>query len=59
MSQPHQITVYFPPEVLAEIEREAKRQDRSLPWLMQRAWKLAKEELRKVPPLSASEESSP
>ena len=49
MSNPRQTTAYFPLEVIEELQREAERQDRSLSWLMQRAWKIARAEIRTAP----------
>jgi uncharacterized small protein (TIGR04563 family) len=45
-------SLYFPEQVLKEIEAEATRQDRSLSWIVQRAWKAARAELTKVPSVS-------
>ncbi len=42
-------SLYFPEEMLREIEVEAQRQDRSLSWIVQQAWKIARSELRKIP----------
>ncbi len=42
-------SLYFPEEMLAEIQREANRQDRSLSWIVQQAWKLARTEIRRFP----------
>ena len=42
-------SLYFPEEMLAEIQREANRQDRSLSWIVQQAWKIARSEIRKLP----------
>jgi uncharacterized small protein (TIGR04563 family) len=42
-------SLYFPEEMLKEIQDEAKRQDRSLSWIVQRAWKQARSELMKIP----------
>jgi uncharacterized small protein (TIGR04563 family) len=42
-------SLYFPEEMLAEIQREATRQDRSLSWIVQHAWKVARAEIRKMP----------
>ena len=42
-------SLYFPEEMLKEIGQEAKRLDRSLSWVVQRAWKLAKEQIKKIP----------
>jgi uncharacterized small protein (TIGR04563 family) len=44
------VTLYFRDEVLAETQREAVRQDRSISWIIQAAWKLARAELRAMPP---------
>ncbi|MBI5531414.1 MAG: TIGR04563 family protein [Deltaproteobacteria bacterium] len=35
--------------MLQEIKEEAARLDRSLSWIVQRAWKIARPELRKLP----------
>jgi uncharacterized small protein (TIGR04563 family) len=44
------VTLYFRDEVLAETQREAVRQDRSISWIIQAAWKLARAELQALPP---------
>ncbi len=35
-------SLYFPAEMLDEIAAEARRLDRSMSWVVQRAWKLAR-----------------
>ncbi|MCP3164341.1 TIGR04563 family protein [Myxococcus qinghaiensis] len=42
-------SLYFPEDMLEEIQREATRQDRSLSWIVQQAWKVARAEIRKMP----------
>ena len=42
-------SLYFPEEMLREIRREAARQDRSLSWIVQKAWKVARQEMTKFP----------
>jgi uncharacterized small protein (TIGR04563 family) len=42
-------SLYFPESMLQEIKEEAARLDRSLSWVVQRAWKLARAEIRKIP----------
>lgn len=42
-------SLYFPAEMLEEIKSEAARLDRSLSWVVQRAWKLARLEIKKLP----------
>lgn len=50
-------SLYFPEDMLQEMQREARRQDRSLSWIVQQAWKLARGELKKIP--SANDVISP
>ncbi len=42
-------SLYFPEEMLLEIKAEAQRQDRSLSWIVQKAWKLARTDIAKYP----------
>jgi uncharacterized small protein (TIGR04563 family) len=42
-------SLYFPEEMLQEITTEATRQDRSLSWIVQKAWKIARKEITKYP----------
>lgn len=47
-------SLYFPEEMLAEIQAEADRQDRSLSWVVQQAWRLARGEILRFPSTPAS-----
>jgi uncharacterized small protein (TIGR04563 family) len=42
-------SLYFPEDMLEDIEQEAGRQDRSLSWVVQQAWKLARERIKSFP----------
>lgn len=42
-------SLYFPEDMLGEIQREAERQDRSMSWIVQQAWKLARGEMKRIP----------
>ena len=42
-------SLYFPEAMLQEIKDEAARLDRSLSWIVQRAWKMARAEIKKIP----------
>lgn len=42
-------SLYFPEDMLKEIQEEATRQDRSLSWIVQKAWKIARTEIQKYP----------
>ncbi len=45
-------SLYFPEDMLAEIKREALRQDRSLSWIVQQAWRIARENIKKFPSIN-------
>jgi uncharacterized small protein (TIGR04563 family) len=51
---PQKQSLYFPREMIEEIAREACRQDRSLSWIVQQAWRLAREEIGKLPAQEAA-----
>lgn len=38
-------SLYFPEDMLNEIAAEANRQDRSLSWIVQQAWRIARGEI--------------
>jgi len=42
-------SLYFPEAMLQEIKEEAARQDRSLSWIVQRAWKIARTQIQSLP----------
>jgi uncharacterized small protein (TIGR04563 family) len=43
------VTLYFNSSVLEETQREAIRQDRSISWIIQAAWRHARDEIRRLP----------
>lgn len=49
MASKEKLTLYFPEELLAEAKAEASRQDRSISWIMQMAWMVARERMREMP----------
>ena len=42
-------SLYFPEEMLKEIQEEANRQDQSLSWVVQQAWKIARDRIKAFP----------
>lgn len=42
-------SLYFPEDMLKEIQAEATRQDRSLSWVVQQAWRIARVEIARFP----------
>ena len=42
-------SLYFPEQMLKEIQAEALRQDRSLSWIVQQAWRLSRDRVQKFP----------
>ena len=43
------VTLYVPEELLKQAQAEASRQDRSVSWLIQHAWKVAYDTLQRYP----------
>ena len=48
-AQTRRQALYFPGDMLLELQGEATRQDRSISWLIQQAWKVARTELQRIP----------
>jgi len=42
-------SLYFPEEMLKEMQNEAMRQDRSLSWIVQQAWRVARKQIQQYP----------
>jgi uncharacterized small protein (TIGR04563 family) len=42
-------SLYFPETMLEEIQKEAQRLQRSMSWVVQRAWKHARREIKGIP----------
>ena len=42
-------SLYFPEIMLVEMKEEATRLNRSLSWVVQRAWKVARRDVKKMP----------
>jgi uncharacterized small protein (TIGR04563 family) len=49
LSQKRKVTLYFNSAMLAETQKEAIRQDRSVSWIIQAAWRIARDEVRRMP----------
>lgn len=49
MTDKRKQSLYFPDDMLDEIKKEALRLDRSLSWLVQRAWTISRTEILKFP----------
>jgi len=49
MSDSRKQSLYFPEEMLREIQLEAVRLDRSLSWIVQQAWRLARTNVASLP----------
>lgn len=53
------MTLYFPEELLREAQGEADRQDRSISWIVQQAWRLARDKIQTYPSIEKFVPSSP
>lgn len=51
MATKTKLTLYFSEELVAETKREAVRQDRSLSWVLQMAWLMARDQIQDLPGL--------
>lgn len=49
MSQKRKVTLYFNSSMLAETQKEAIRQDKSVSWIIQAAWRIARDEVKRMP----------
>ena len=52
-------SLYFPEEMLSEIQQEAARLDRSLSWIVQQCWKLARKTMKTFPASNDAPEGAP
>jgi uncharacterized small protein (TIGR04563 family) len=49
VSQKRKVTLYFNASMLAETQKEALRQDRSISWIIQAAWRIARDAVKQMP----------
>ena len=52
-------SLYFPEEMLREIQAEAMRQDRSLSWVVQQAWRIARGRVTSIPGVNDGNHAAP
>ena len=57
MSDKRKQSIYLPVEVLLDLRSEANRTDRSLSWLLQKAWKSARANIADLPTIPKREEA--
>ena len=53
------VTLYFSAAMLEETQREAIRQDRSISWIIQAAWRMSRDEVRKLPSVAGLAAAAP
>ena len=51
------VTLYFNAAMLGETQHEAIRQDRSISWIIQAAWRRARDEVRRLPGATRQDDS--
>jgi uncharacterized small protein (TIGR04563 family) len=59
VSQKRKVTLYFNSAMLAETQKEAIRQDRSVSWIIQAAWRIARDEVKRMPGTGISMQPAP
>lgn len=52
-------TIHLALEISREMKAEAKRQDRSLSWIIRCAWEISKGKIREIPSTPALEPKDP
>jgi uncharacterized small protein (TIGR04563 family) len=53
------VTLYFSAGMLDETQHEAIRQDRSISWIIQAAWRIARDEVQRLPGYGQSGAETP
>ena len=48
-SQGERQSIYFPKDMAEEIKTEAIRQDRSISWIIQKAWRISRQKMKQLP----------
>ncbi len=49
MAAKQKLTIYMPDSILDELKVQAERQDRSISWLVEHCWKLARPRVSEYP----------
>jgi len=52
MNDKRKQSLYFPVDMLEEVQAEATRLDRSLSWVVQHAWTLSREKMKEIPSIN-------
>lgn len=52
-SDPRKVSVYFEEELIREMRAQARRTDRSVSWLLRRAWMAYRERAKAIPEVKA------
>ena len=49
MPSKKKLTLYFPENLVNETKREALRHDRSMSWIIEMAWRIARDQIESMP----------
>jgi uncharacterized small protein (TIGR04563 family) len=52
MAAKQKLTVYVPDDVFNEMKNEADRQDRTVSWLVEHCWRIARSKVQSYPSVS-------
>jgi uncharacterized small protein (TIGR04563 family) len=60
MAAKQKLTVYVPDDVFNEMKNEADRQDRTVSWLVEHCWRIARKQVQSYPSVAGlyNEESA-
>lgn len=58
MAAKKKLTLYFPDHLIEQTKQEALRHDRSLSWILEMAWRIAREQIESMPGIHDLQEGS-
>lgn len=58
MAAKKKLTLYFPENLVNETKAEALRHDRSLSWIIEMAWRIARDQIESMPGVMELQEGS-
>lgn len=58
MAAKKKLTLYFPENLVNETKQEALRHDRSMSWIIEMAWRIARDQIESMPGVTELQEGN-
>ena len=58
MAAKKKLTLYFPENLVNETKQEALRHDRSMSWIIEMAWRIARDQIESMPGIAELQEGN-